>query len=192
MCTSEVNPAVRGDFLTAAVGGFDEDYSSRLNGAVDVRYQSYCRPVYRQCPEPYLEHAKTEYEEIMTVLRSGDLQRGLKRTVVVSQLPADWKRYALTIGQYEVMSEACSGSLDAAIRDDFVAALEIDSADQAAELDTMIDESYEKYSVALKESIERQPANEERLKCRVKRVQNKYQRIMTRLTAEETTTATTR
>ena len=192
MCTSEVNPAVRGDFLTAAVGGFDEDYSSRLNGAVDVRYQSYCRPVYRQCPDPYLEHAKTEYEEIMTVLRSGDLQRGLKRTVVVSQLPADWKRYALTIGQYEVMSEACSGALDPAIRDDFVAALEIDSADQAAELDTMIDESYEKYSVALKESIERQPANEERLKCRVKRVQNKYQRIMTRLTAEETTTATTR
>ncbi len=128
----------------------------------------------------------------MTVLRSGDLQRGLQRTVVVSQLSADWKRYALTIGQYEVMSEACSGALDPAIRDDFVAALEIDSADQAAELDTMIDESYEKYSVALKESIERQPANEDRLKCRVKRVRNKYQKIMSTLTAEETTTATTR
>ncbi len=70
--------------------------------------------------------------------------------------------------------------------------MQIDSADQAAELDTMIDESYQKYSSALKESIERQPANEERLKCRVKRVQNKYQRIMTTLTAEETTTATTR
>ena len=99
-------------------------------------------------------------------------------------LPGDWQRYALTIGQYEVMSEACSGSLDAAIRDDFFAALDSATADQAAELDTMIDESYEKYSVALQESIERQPANEDRLKCRVKRVQNKYQRIMTTLTAE--------
>jgi len=166
MCTSEANPAVRGDFLTAAVGGFDEDYSSRLNGAVDARYQSYCRPFYRQCPEPIFEHAKAEYEEIMTILRSGDLQRGLQRTVVVSQLSADWKRYALIIGQYEVMSEACSGSLDAAIRDDFFAALDSATADQAAELDTMIGESYEKYSVALQESIERQPANEERLKCR--------------------------
>lgn len=184
MCTSEFDPAVRGDFLTAAVGGFEEDYSSRLNLAVDARYQSYCRPEYRQCPEPYLDHAKTEYEEIMTVLRSGDLRSGLKRTVVVSQLPADWKRYALTIGQYEVMSEACSGSLDPAIREDFFAAMQIESADQTSELDTMIDESYEKYSTALKESIERQPANEERLKCRVKRVQNKYQRILTTLTAE--------
>jgi hypothetical protein len=192
MCTSKVNPAVRGDFLTAAVGGFDEDYSSRLNGAVDARYQPYCRPFYSQCPEPILEHAKAEYEKIMTILRSGDLQRGLQRAVVVSTLPADWKRYALTIGQYEVMSEACSGALDAAIRDDFFAAMQIDSADQAAELDTMIDESYEKYSSALQESIERQPANEERLKCQVKRVKNKYERIINTLAAEETTTATTR
>ncbi len=184
MCTSEVNPAVRGDFLTAAVGGFDEDYSSRLNGAVDVRYHSYCPSPHRQCPEPILAHAKAEYDEIMTILRSGDLQRGLQRTVVVSTLSADWKRYALTIGQYEVMSEACSGSLDAAIRDDFFAALDSATADQAAELDTMIDESYEKYNVALQESIERQPANEERLKCRVKRVQNKYERIINTLTGE--------
>jgi len=184
MCTSEASPAVRGDFLTAAVGGFDEDYSSRLNGAVDGQYQSHCRAAHWQCPEPILEHAKAEYDEIMTILRSGDLQRGLQRAVVVSQLPGDWQRYALTIGQYEVMSEACSGSLDAAIRDDFFAALDSATADQAAELDTMIDESYEKYSVALQESIERQPANEDRLKCRVKRVQNKYQRIMTTLTAE--------
>jgi hypothetical protein len=192
MCTSEVNPAVRGDFLTAAVGAFDEDYSSRLNGAVDAKYQSHCRPFYSQCPEPILEHAKAEYDKVMTILLSGDLQRGLQRAVVVSTLPADWKRYALTIGQYEVMSEACSGALDAAIRDDFFAAMQIDSADQAAELDTMIDESYEKYSSALQESIERQPANEERLKCGVKRVRNKYERIINTLTAEETTTATTR
>jgi hypothetical protein len=192
ICTSKLNPAVRGDFLTAAVGGFDEDYSSRLNGAVDARYQPYCRPFYWQCPESILEHAQAEYEKIMTILRSGDLQRGLQRAVVVSTLPADWKRYALTIGQYEVMSEACSGALDAAIRDDFFAAMQIDSADQAAEFDTMIDESYEKYSSALQESIERQPANEERLKCRVKRVKNKYERIINTLAAEETTTATTR
>ena len=61
--------------------------------------------------------------------------------------------------------------------------MQIDSADQAAELDTMIDESYQKYSVALQESIERQPADEEHLKCRAKRVQNKYQRIIDTLTA---------
>lgn len=192
MCTSEFDPSVRGEFLTAAVGGFDEDYSTRLNVAVDGRYQTYCRPLHWQCPEAILEHAKAEYEEIMTVLGSGDLQRGLQRTVVVSTLPGAWKSYALTIGQYEVMSEACSGTLDPAIRDDFFAALGSASADQVAQVDTMINESYEKYSVALQESIERQPANEQKLKCRVKRVQNKYHRIIDTLVAEETTTATTR
>jgi hypothetical protein len=184
MCSSEANPAIRGDFLSAAVGSFDEEISGRLNGVIDSNYQPYCQGVYYRCPEPLLEHAKSEYKEIMTVLRSGDLQRGLHRSVVVSQLSGDWKRYALTVGQYEMMSEACSGSLNPAIRDDFVAALEIDSVDQAAELDTMIDESYQKYRSALKGSIERQPANEQQLKCRVKRVRNKYQKIMDTLTAE--------
>jgi hypothetical protein len=150
MCSTVANPAVRGDFLQAAVGGMVEGYSDPLNAIVDSTYQPFCRGVHYQCPEPILEHAKSEYEEIMTVLRSGDLQRGLHRTVIVSQLPDDWKRYTLTIGQYEVMSEACSGSLDAAIRDNFFAALDSATADQAAELDTMIDESYQKYGSALK------------------------------------------
>ena len=184
MCSSVANPAIRGDFLQAAVGDLAEEFLDALDTLVDMTYQPYCRQRHAQCPELRLEYHKTKYQKFMTVLRSGDLQRTRKRSVTVSQLPAVWKRYALIIGLYEVMSEACSGSLDPAIRDDFFAALESTSADQAAEVDTMIDESYEKYSVALQETIERQPANEDLIKCRVKGVRNKYERIMTTLAAE--------
>jgi len=184
MCSSVANPAVRGDFLLAAVGGLDEKFSDPLDALVDKTYQPYCRQRHIRCPENRLEYHQAKYQELMIVLRSGDLQRTRDSSVTVSQLPAVWKRYALTIGQYEVMSEACSGSLDPAIRDDFFAALESASTDQAVELTTMIDSSYEKYSSALKQSIERWPANEDILKCRVKGVRKKYQRIMTKLAAE--------
>jgi len=185
MCSSVANPAIRGDFLRAAVGGLAEEFLDPLDAIVDMTYQPYCGQRHIRCPENRLEHHKTKYQEFMTVLRSGDLQRTRDRSVTVSQLPAVWLRYARTIGQYEVMTEACSGSLDPAIRDDFLAALESASADQATELATMIDSSYQKYSSALEQRIERQPASEDILKCRMKGVRNKYQRIMTTLTAEE-------
>jgi len=139
----------------------------------------------------------------MGILKTGDLQRERDRLIAhedstrpkartkasrantsmaaapgKSKLSRAWTKYAKTVGNYEALSEACSGELQAAIRDDFLAALENASSDQASKLTSVIERSYEKQRDA------RQKARDPCHKNKLKRAQTDYQKIMSGLAGE--------
>ena len=95
-----------------------------------------------------------------------------------SKLSRAWTKYAKTVGNYEALSEACSGELQAAIRDDFLAALENTSADHATKLTSVIDKSYGKQRDA------RQKARNLCHENKLKRAQTEYQKMMSGLAGE--------
>ena len=200
VCTRVTN-SVRDDFLLAAFGDLDDEYSVQLDIQVENEYQGYC--VIRfdpQCNQVYLDLLKSKYDEVMTVLNSGDLQRERDRlaayeesrkTKVVpsgsrtvatgtsqpvparSNLPADWKKHAKIVGKYEALSEVCSGALEPAIRNDFLAALQGATVDQSTGLTAMIDNSYEKQRDARQKAGK--PCNNQMLQ----RMQRQYQGAIT-------------
>jgi hypothetical protein len=205
VCSGVLNPAIRGDFLQAAVGDFDAKYTDIFNSHVEIEYQRICPNfVGNACGKPALEVWKSDYQELMTVLKSDQLQYkrnlelasgesnmpkvktktsiakwGQAATPGKSYLPAGWKKYAKTVGTYEALSEACSGELEPAIRNDFLDVLENASADQATQLTTVIERSYEKNRDA------RQKARTLCHESKLKRAQQEYQKMMSGLAAAE-------
>jgi len=205
VCSGVLNPAIRGDFLQAAVGDFDAKYTDIFNSHVEIEYQRICPNfVGNACGKPALEVWKSDYQELMTVLKSDQLQYkrnlelasgesnmpkvktttsiakwGQAGTPANSYLPAGWKKYAKTVGTYEALSEACSGELEPAIRNDFLDVLENASADQATQLTTVIERSYEKNRDA------RQKARTLCHESKLKRAQQEYQKMMSGLAAAE-------
>jgi hypothetical protein len=204
-CSRVVNNAVRGDFLQAALGDLATKYTDIFDMHVESEYQRICPTlVGYPCVKRFLESYKSDYQEVMSVIKGGELQRerdrsiaheesskpkartkasigntSLAATPAGSYLPAGWKKYAKTVGTYEALSEACSGELEPAIRDDFLAAMENASPDQATQLTTVIVRSYERQRDA------RQKAQNLCHENKLKRAQSEYQKMMSGLPGEE-------
>ncbi len=199
VCSGVVNSAIRGDFLQAALGGLDAENTVIFDSHVEIEYQSVCPGlVGYPCGNYFLDRYKSSYEEVMTLLNSGDLQserdllmahedanrpkprakpsrsaQDLPGAVVKSELSRSWKRYAKSVGKYAALSEACSGELEPAIRAGFLAELGSASSEQMTELKVMIDGSYEKQREARQKS--RNLCN----KSQLKKEQTKYQKMIT-------------
>ncbi|NNE33661.1 MAG: hypothetical protein HKN13_00385 [Rhodothermales bacterium] len=193
--------SVRDDFLLAAFGDLDDEYSVQLATHVENEYQAYCVIRFNsQCNRDYLERLKSEYLKAIAVLNSGDLQRERDRLVAhekattskaripgsrtdatrtpaaataKTKLPADWKKQAKIVGKYEALSVVCSGGTEPAIRGDFFAALDDASDNQATELTAMIESSYDTQLAARQRAGK--PCNVQMLQ----RLQRQYQGALT-------------
>jgi hypothetical protein len=205
VCSGVPDPAVRRDYLQIATGDLAAKYTDIIDQHVESEYQAICPLVIGSpCSRAGLEDTKSDYREVMAVLKSGDLQRERDRLLAheesskpktrtkasranssvtaapaKTKLPASWKKYAKTVGKYEALSEACSGELEAAIRDEFLAALESATDDQQTALTTVIERSYEQQRDA------RQNAREPCHKNKLKRAQADYQKMMSGVAGEE-------
>ena len=204
ICSRVLNSAIRDDFLQIAVGDLALKYTDIIDKHVESDYQIMCPfSAGGPCGKAALEVRTSDYQDVMGILKTGDLQRERDRLIAhedstrpkartkasrantnmaaapaKSKLSRAWTKYAKTVGTYEALSEACSGELQAAIRDDFLAALENTSADHATKLTSVIDKSYGKQRDA------RQKARDPCHKNKLKRAQTDYQKIMSGLAGE--------
>jgi predicted secreted protein len=168
VCSGVKKPEIRKDFMHAVAAALSPNEVSQMTAVMDRGYQGWCRGSgYSVCPQGNLKIAQTRYQELMSVLASGDLQRtreGLvARDASTQQDPVQntasksdppftgWILFAAShVGSYQALSESCSDKEEAAIRDDFLAIVGELSAERATDITRHMDGQYVAVATAQK------------------------------------------